>query len=223
VAVGDPVLVTLCFCVPICVCSQCLRRKSCCLPGSGHCLTVQPKQPGQQLARHLHVTVSQGFGGPRSSSSRIHTCTCITNHFFSLTDTISSASAILLQCIQPKRTLVHHKVQHLLHVAATQHDASTPTKTALTMTRKQVLLTALGLLPHHSAALHWRAPVCPSACCWRRHALRHYTTCTTLSSLHLTATPAAAVALSFPAICDCVKLGLDPTCVTAHMIAFNTQ
>jgi hypothetical protein len=37
---GDPVLVTLCFCVPICVCSQCLRRKSCCLPGSGHCLTV---------------------------------------------------------------------------------------------------------------------------------------------------------------------------------------
>ena len=34
-------------------------------------------------------------GGPRSSSSRICTCTCITNYFFSLTDT--TASAILLQ------------------------------------------------------------------------------------------------------------------------------
>jgi hypothetical protein len=31
------VLVT--FCVPIFVCSQCLRRKPCYLPGSGHCLT----------------------------------------------------------------------------------------------------------------------------------------------------------------------------------------
>jgi hypothetical protein len=27
------------FCVPIFLCSQCLRRKSCYLPGSGHCLT----------------------------------------------------------------------------------------------------------------------------------------------------------------------------------------
>jgi hypothetical protein len=27
------------FCVPIFVCSQCLRRNSCYLPGSGHCLT----------------------------------------------------------------------------------------------------------------------------------------------------------------------------------------
>jgi hypothetical protein len=52
---------------------------------------------GQQLARHLHVTVSQGFGGPRSSSSRICTCTCITYHLFSLTETAASASAILLQ------------------------------------------------------------------------------------------------------------------------------
>ena len=34
-----------------------------------------------------------------SSSSRI--CTCITNHFFSLTDTTASASAILLQHTQP--------------------------------------------------------------------------------------------------------------------------
>jgi hypothetical protein len=33
--------------------------------------------------------------GPRSSSSC--TCICITNHFFSLTDTAASASAILLQ------------------------------------------------------------------------------------------------------------------------------
>jgi hypothetical protein len=46
---------------------------------------------------HTHVTVSQGFGGPRSSSSRICTCTCITNHFFPLTDTTASASAIFLQ------------------------------------------------------------------------------------------------------------------------------
>jgi hypothetical protein len=52
---------------------------------------------GQQLARHLHITVSQGFGGPRSSSS----CICITNHFFSLTDTAASASAILLQQTRP--------------------------------------------------------------------------------------------------------------------------
>jgi hypothetical protein len=41
--------------------------------------------PGQQLARHLHVTLSQGFGGPRSSFSFSCTCICITNHFFSLT------------------------------------------------------------------------------------------------------------------------------------------
>jgi hypothetical protein len=27
------------FCVPIFVCTQCLRRKPCYLPGSGHCLT----------------------------------------------------------------------------------------------------------------------------------------------------------------------------------------
>ena len=52
---------------------------------------------GQQLARHLHVTVSQGIGGPRSSSSLSCTCTCITNHVSSLTDTSASASAILLQ------------------------------------------------------------------------------------------------------------------------------
>jgi hypothetical protein len=41
--------------------------------------------------------VSQGFGGPRSLSSFSCTCICITNHFFSLTDTAASASAILLQ------------------------------------------------------------------------------------------------------------------------------
>jgi hypothetical protein len=29
------------FCVPIFVCSQCLRRKPCYLPGYGHCLTCQ--------------------------------------------------------------------------------------------------------------------------------------------------------------------------------------
>jgi hypothetical protein len=40
----------------------------------------------QQLARHLHVTVSQGFGGPRSSSSFSCACICITNYFCSLTD-----------------------------------------------------------------------------------------------------------------------------------------
>ena len=43
------------------------------------------------------AAVSQGFGGPRSSSSLSCTCTCITNHFFPLTDTAASASAILLQ------------------------------------------------------------------------------------------------------------------------------
>jgi hypothetical protein len=48
-------------------------------------------------ARHLHVIVSQGFGGPRSSSCFSCTCICITNHLFSLTDTAASASAILLQ------------------------------------------------------------------------------------------------------------------------------
>jgi hypothetical protein len=52
---------------------------------------------GQKLDRHLHVTVSQGFGGPQSSFSCICTCICITNYFFSLTDTAASASAILLQ------------------------------------------------------------------------------------------------------------------------------
>ena len=41
--------------------------------------------------------MSQGFGGPRSLSSFSCTCICITNHFFSLTDTAASASAILLQ------------------------------------------------------------------------------------------------------------------------------
>jgi hypothetical protein len=30
------------FCVPIFVCAQCLHRKSCYLPGSGHCLTSYP-------------------------------------------------------------------------------------------------------------------------------------------------------------------------------------
>jgi hypothetical protein len=39
--------------------------------------------------------VSQGFEGPRSSSSLSCTCICIANHFFSLTDTAASASAIL--------------------------------------------------------------------------------------------------------------------------------
>jgi hypothetical protein len=51
----------------------------------------------QQLARHLHVTVSQGFGGAQSSYSCICTCTCITNYSFSLTDTAASTSAIFLQ------------------------------------------------------------------------------------------------------------------------------
>jgi hypothetical protein len=51
---------------------------------------------GQQPARHLHITVGQGFGGPRSSSSCSCTCICITNHFFSLTDTAASASANLI-------------------------------------------------------------------------------------------------------------------------------
>jgi hypothetical protein len=53
VAVGDPVLVTLCFCVPICVCSQCLRRKSCCLPGSGHCLAVPKPHATNQTSGTL--------------------------------------------------------------------------------------------------------------------------------------------------------------------------
>jgi hypothetical protein len=47
--------------------------------------------------------VSQGFGGPRSSSS----CICITNHFFSLTDTAASASAILLQHCQAGSAWLH--------------------------------------------------------------------------------------------------------------------
>ena len=47
---------------------------------------------GQQLARQLHVTVSQGFGGPRSSSSTSCRCICITKHFFSLTETTASAA-----------------------------------------------------------------------------------------------------------------------------------
>jgi hypothetical protein len=55
-----------------------------------HCL--------QSLLWH-HQTNSK-LWRPRSSSSRIHTCTCITNHFFSLTDTTASASAILLQQTQ---------------------------------------------------------------------------------------------------------------------------
>jgi hypothetical protein len=42
------------------------------------------------------------FGGPQSSSSLSCTCTCIINHFFLLTDTAASASAILLQQLQPQ-------------------------------------------------------------------------------------------------------------------------
>ena len=53
---------------------------------------------GQQLARHLHATVSQGCGGPQSSSGVSCTCACITNHFlfvdrhgsFSLCDLITT-------------------------------------------------------------------------------------------------------------------------------------
>jgi hypothetical protein len=41
--------------------------------------------------------VSQGFGGAQGSSGFSCTCICITNHFFPLTDTAASASAILLQ------------------------------------------------------------------------------------------------------------------------------
>jgi hypothetical protein len=51
----------------------------------GDCTPLK-RAEGQQLARHLHVTVSQGFGGPRSSSSFSCTCICITNYFFPLTD-----------------------------------------------------------------------------------------------------------------------------------------
>jgi hypothetical protein len=65
--------------------------------GSTHSAYSKRTNIGQQLARHLHVTVSQGFGGPRSSSSLSCTCICITDHFFLLTDTAASASAILLQ------------------------------------------------------------------------------------------------------------------------------
>jgi hypothetical protein len=56
-----------------------------------------PRRPKTLECRHHHVTVSQGFGGPRSSSSFSCTCICITNHLFSLTDTAASASAILSQ------------------------------------------------------------------------------------------------------------------------------
>jgi hypothetical protein len=55
--------------------------------------------------------VSQGFGGPRSSSSFSCTCICITNHLFSLTDTAASASAILLQ--QAQRQLSNRTALHL--------------------------------------------------------------------------------------------------------------
>ena len=72
------------------------------------------------VARHLHVTVSQGVGGARSSSSLSCTCTCITNYFFSLTDTTASASAILLQhyvrCIgtQQQCEARHKHNQHVI-------------------------------------------------------------------------------------------------------------
>jgi hypothetical protein len=45
------------FCVPIFVCSQCLRRKSCYLPGSGHCLTETaacPETAARQAFTYYH-------------------------------------------------------------------------------------------------------------------------------------------------------------------------
>jgi hypothetical protein len=38
---GGPIASYIVFCVPIFVCLQCLRRKPCYLPGSGHFLTAQ--------------------------------------------------------------------------------------------------------------------------------------------------------------------------------------
>jgi hypothetical protein len=90
----------------------------------------------QQLARHLHVTVSQGFGGPRSSSSFSCTCICITNHFFSLTDTAASASAILPQQSSESssctRLVVHtiHALKYMLHTFTKSSAAGHPMTTA---------------------------------------------------------------------------------------------
>jgi hypothetical protein len=51
---GGPSASSIVFCVPIFVCSQCLRRKSCYLPGSGHCLTAFAGSiPASSCFRHL--------------------------------------------------------------------------------------------------------------------------------------------------------------------------
>ena len=61
--------------------------------------------------------------GPRSSSSC--SCTCITNHFFSLTDTAASASAILLQQ-QPSWAVSTHPTQPTCCSKARLAQASRP-------------------------------------------------------------------------------------------------
>jgi hypothetical protein len=67
--------------------------------GSYHC-----RQPGLPPASRRAATAQAPsyhskprVWGPRSSSRCSCTCICITKHFFSLTDTAASASAILLQ------------------------------------------------------------------------------------------------------------------------------
>ena len=84
-----------------------------CLQLTYHSCRQRQPWPDTFMARHLHVTVSQGFGGPRSSSSFSCTCICITNYFFSLTDKGSfslcdlTTTAALHKCADP---YTHHRL-----------------------------------------------------------------------------------------------------------------
>ena len=75
---------------------------------------------------HLHVTMSQGFGGPRSSPSLSCTCTCITNHLSSVTHTAASASATLLQCTAWVAHNCHQRSRDTLQQSRGQSATSKP-------------------------------------------------------------------------------------------------
>ena len=103
--------------------------------------------------------------GPRSSSSL--SCTCITNHFSSLTDTAASASAILLQLPQHQQPNISNIPCPCIQVCNCQcrRQQAAPAFTSLRQAGRQPTFPMQGFLPQQLQPA--------TSVCWITHTVKH--------------------------------------------------
>jgi hypothetical protein len=133
VAVGGPIASYIVFYVPIFVCFQCLRRKPCYLPGSGHFLTVVCTTPS------LHQSVPSNVNG------------MCNQYKMNLVRTVSPhVSAIITVAPALYETPVGQKLPRCMRLLSPPHSAA-----ALHPSSGQEHNTHQKALGHHCGKLSW--------------------------------------------------------------------